>query len=88
LTRLIGTSLTKDLIFGSRLLTHKEAHDLGIVQHIGEEKDESRLVEMGFEMGEDGNGSGGREGLGRAFECAERWSKNGESGLTSRRGKG
>jgi methylglutaconyl-CoA hydratase len=39
MTKLIGPSKTKDLIFSSRLLNAREAHSLGIVDHIAAEGD-------------------------------------------------
>ena len=39
MTRLIGPSRTKDLIFSSRLLNAQEAFSLGIVDHLAKEGD-------------------------------------------------
>ncbi|UZJ57381.1 hypothetical protein CBS101457_006701 [Exobasidium rhododendri] len=39
MTKLIGPSKTKDLIFSSRLLNATEAHNLGIIDHLAKEGD-------------------------------------------------
>jgi methylglutaconyl-CoA hydratase len=41
MTRLIGPSRAKDLIFGAKLLNAHEAHSLGIVDHLAKEGEDA-----------------------------------------------
>ena len=55
LTRLIGPSRTKDLIFSARLLNATQAHSLGIVDHVAQSGDAaSYAVQKAEEMAVNG----------------------------------